>query len=337
MNKLDISELDLTEEDGYAVIEAPISIINSEFRQSVHFGSVLFKGQINFSGTAFREGTWFDGALFNKYPEFMGAKFYDDGFFQEAQFMSGAGFSGAHFCECAAVFEDALFDGVANFINARFEGEAFFEGNEFNDVAEFSGAVFGSNAFFDNAKFNKFAEFRAFIGRKGTTFLGEISSFRGAKFEELKAQEDACRKAKNVLEKNGDREEAGYHFYREMEAKRKQKPWYYRYPEFIFIQMIFGYGVHPWRLIGWWFITIATFAAIYRVGNGLNGAAQLFDYLKFSLATATAPGYIATIISPGSTGYELLPEYQAVAVVESIFGTFLWAGFIATFARKYMR
>ena len=67
------------------------------------------------------------------------------------------------------------------------------------------------------------------------------------------------------------------------------------------------------------------------------GATQLFDYVKFSLATAIAPGYIATIISPGSTGFKLAQEYQAVAIVESIFGTFLWAGFIATFARKYMR
>jgi hypothetical protein len=82
---------------------------------------------------------------------------------------------------------------------------------------------------------------------------------------------------------------------------------------------------------------IAAFSILYWIGNGLNGATQLFDYLKFSLATAIAPGYIATIISPGSTGFKLAPEFQAVAIVESIFGTFLWAGFIATFARKNMR
>lgn len=161
--------------------------------------------------------------------------------------------------------------------------------------------------------------------------------FKDTRFETYTQQEIACRKAKILLEKNGDREQAGYHFYREMEAKRKQKPWYYRYPEFIFIQLIFGYGVHPWRLMAWWGITIVTFALIYWIVNGINGVTQLFDYMKFSLATAIAPGYIATIISPGSTGYRLAPEYQAVAIVESIFGTFLWAGFIATFAKKYMR
>ena len=107
--------------------------------------------------------------------------------------------------------------------------------------------------------------------------------------------------------------------------------------EFIFVQGIFGYGVHPKRLIiSWGAMTIA-FSILYKIGNGLNGATQLFDYFKFSLAAAIAPGYIATIISPGSIGYSLSPEYQAIAIMESIFGTFLWAGFIATFAKRYMR
>jgi hypothetical protein len=51
-----------------------------------------------------------------------------------------------------------------------------------------------------------------------------------------------------------------------------------------------------------------------------------------------APGYIATIISPGSTGFKLAPEYQAVAIVRiNIWDILVLAGFIATFARKYMR
>jgi hypothetical protein len=56
-----------------------------------------------------------------------------------------------------------------------------------------------------------------------------------------------------------------------------------------------------------------------------------------SFAIAIAPGYIAAIINPGSAGYRLVPAYQIVAMIETIVGTFLWAGFIATFAKKYMR
>jgi hypothetical protein len=64
---------------------------------------------------------------------------------------------------------------------------------------------------------------------------------------------------------------------------------------------------------------------------------QSFDYLKFSFATAFAPGYIVNAIRPGYMGYQLLPKYQAIAMIETIFGTFMWAAFITTFARKYMK
>lgn len=107
--------------------------------------------------------------------------------------------------------------------------------------------------------------------------------------------------------------------------------------EYIFIQKIFGYGVHPWWLMFWWGIIVLVFGVVYWHGNALIGAENWLDYIKISFATAITPGYIAVIISPGSTGYQLTSGYQAVAMAETIFGTFLWAGFIATFAKKYMR
>ena len=107
--------------------------------------------------------------------------------------------------------------------------------------------------------------------------------------------------------------------------------------KYFFIQIIFGYGVRPWWLIGWWIAIFTLFAIVYWAGNGIGGAVNAFDYIKVSFATAIAPGYIAVIINPASTGYRLAPAYQAVAIAETIIGTFLWAAFIATFARKYMR
>ena len=86
-----------------------------------------------------------------------------------------------------------------------------------------------------------------------------------------------------------------------------------------------------------WAAIVTAFSVLYWIGGGINGATGLLDYIKFSFAIAIAPGYIASIINPGSTGYSLLPEFQAAAMAESIFGTLLWAGFIATFAKKYMR
>jgi hypothetical protein len=43
-------------------------------------------------------------------------------------------------------------------------------------------------------------------------------------------------------------------------------------------------------------------------------------------------------VTPGYGKYELTSwVYQVIASAEAIFGTFMWAAFIATFARKYMR
>ena len=73
----------------------------------------------------------------------------------------------------------------------------------------------------------------------------------------------------------------------------------------------------------------------YCAESGINNAMQSFDHIKFSLATSFAPGYTVNAISPGYMGYQPIPKYQAMA--EAIFGTFMLAAFITTFARKYMR
>jgi hypothetical protein len=80
-------------------------------------------------------------------------------------------------------------------------------------------------------------------------------------------------------------------------------------------------------------LIVSLFALIFWVAKGIGGA-TVFECIKFSFATAIAPGYIASIINPGNLGYRLIPEYHALAMAETIVGTFLWAAFIATFTRK---
>jgi hypothetical protein len=54
-----------------------------------------------------------------------------------------------------------------------------------------------------------------------------------------------------------------------------------------------------------------------------------WEYIYFSAVTAATPGY---------GGYKPARGfYQGSANFEAIFGTFMWAAFIATLARKYMR
>ena len=193
-------------------------------------------------------------------------------------------------------------------------------------------------------------------------FEGETVQFLDTTFILPKSQEVACRKAKNVQAKAGNRDLEEYHFYREMEAKRKQKGLMigdfsykplqnlkvenlyiikrmvcYNLFEYVFVQKIFGYGVHPWQLMGWWGVIIFIFFIIYQNGIGKGIEGNIFDCAKISFATAIAPGYIGVVFNPGSTGPKLDSTYQVVAIAETIIGTILWAGFIGTFAKRYMR
>ena len=339
------------------------NFIGSEFCGNADFGWAYFRETATFGAARFKAITWFIGTQFRGHAYFVGARFEGEtrftkivlrgqALFREIEFLNMADFEGANFSGVVS-FEKAKFNGPAYFKEANFSGRAYFCKVTFLAVGDFRKSRFNMPISFIEAHFAKeadfrFADFEKKVDFEKASFMTDVYfsdaqfksdslSFREAKFSHPTDQEYISRIAKQLLEHHGDRDEAGYYFYREMESKRKQKPWFTRYPEYIFIQLIFGYGVHPWRLMAWWSITVITFAVFYWIGSQLDGATQLFDYVKFSLATAIAPGYIATIISIGSTGYKLAPAYQAVAIMESIFGTFLWAAFIATFAKKYMR
>jgi len=228
----------------------------------------------------------------------------------------------------AFILEETTIKGAAYFDNTDFNGDAYFVGSIFEGTVHFWDSTFRC-ADFSETKFMELVDF------SGSKFSGENLSFESTVFASPLSQEDACRRAKIVLEANGDREKAGSHFYREMEGKRKRKTWYIRYPEWFFIQFIFGYGVHPFRLMACWFGFVGLFAAIYLFWHGidpvasqLKGNATLADYVWFSIATAVTPGY---------AGYKPTPDFKLVAGLEAIIGTFMWAAFIATFSRKYMR
>lgn len=325
---------------------------NATFNTNAWFNSATFDGYAGFnranfglaefSNTNFRGYAIFNSATFDGYAGFISATFNKLAHFDSATFCFDANFVGATFSEYAwfdetafkgpnANFDSATFGGNTSFVSATFSMHAAFVDTTFRGDANFFRAVFNGDVRFIRAAFKKN------VGFHGNKFGGDILTFRDATFTRAQSQEEACRGAKNVMEKNGNREEAGYYFYREMDGKRKQKPWYIRYPEYIFVQSIFGYGVHPFRLMYWWLLIVVAFAFIYSSGNGIDGIAEWYDYIKVSFAIAIAPGYIAAIINQGSEGYRLVPTYHLVAMIETIVGTFLWAGFIATFAKKYMR
>ena len=321
---LDIRNLDLEkDEKGFLIINSAITI-----RYFLICGTVyLTKG------------------IFKENVDFLGSIFGSDAYFYESKLIG-------------SVFQQSIFNGIANFRDTEFISNAYFSEAIFYSDANFYYSQFDGRAFFN------WCQLLDDLNFSGSRVKGDSFSFKDAIFVDPSSQEEACRRAKIICEKNGNRELAAYHFYREMEAVRKRKGFFsgryfspsdgdrsiraenwsmiksflwYDVIEYVFVQGIIGYGVHPNRLMISWGGVVIAFGILYWIGDGLNGAAQLFDYLKFSLATAIAPGYIATIISPGSTGYSLRPDYQSLAKIETIFGTFQWASFIATFAKKYMR
>ena len=82
-------------------------------------------------------------------------------------------------------------------------------------------------------------------------------------------------------------------------------------PEYVFIQLIFGYGVHPWWLWAWWFFFVGIFAAIYWKWNGVIGASRPLDYIWFSITVAVTPGFAGYKPTPGL--FQVLAGLEAIS------------------------
>ncbi|KAF5437190.1 Pentapeptide repeat-containing protein [Candidatus Methanophagaceae archaeon] len=308
----------------------------------VDFSGMTIEGSLTFANAIIKKDASFVGAEIGGDASFNEAKIGGDAWFNEAKIGGDASFNEAEiggdasFNEAKigrdAWFVDAKIGRDAWFVEAEIGGDASFDEAEIGGGVWFKEAKIGGGVWFKEAKIGGGAWFvEAEIGRDVSFSLTEIKgvcSFKDAKFKKPQAQEVACRTARKTQERIGDRVSADYHFYREMEAKRKQKHPIIRVLE-LPVQYIFGYGVHPWRVITTWLVTVFVLAFVYWLGHGVVAADSFWGCLYFSIVTAATPGYGGYHPNPGC--------YQCLASFEAIFGTFMWAAFIATFARKYMR
>jgi len=293
-----------------------------------------FDGEADFSGAKFRGEAEFQGTQFGGDAKFQRAEFGGDADFEDAQFGKSADFS-ATVLGGSIRFGGAEFGGDADFLRARFDGEADFRGALFGGDADFGRALFKRTASFDHDQF-------------------DVSvSFKDTKFSDPASQELACRTAKRKMDGEGDKRESDYYFYREMEAKRMRNGikgieegadappslpskikrfLIYDVLERIFIQTIFGYGVRPFNVAKAWLIVVFALGLVYWIGSGVEKAGyalEWYEYFYFSIINAATPGYAS--YTPASGLYALIAGAQA------IFGTFMVAAFIATFARKWQR
>src|SRR5512136_939267 len=105
-------------------------------------------------------------------------------------------FISANFLE-PVEFSGSTFSEDADFRNSTFSKDAFFRKSTFSKDAFFKGAIFSKSAHFRKSTFSEDADFR------DSTFSGELLTFRKAIFLNPSSQEDACRRAKIVLESTG--------------------------------------------------------------------------------------------------------------------------------------
>jgi uncharacterized protein YjbI with pentapeptide repeats len=331
------------------------------FNQSAKFESVDFMCGCRFFGVVFEGMAVFDSAVFGEKADFRKTtitKFKRDTkevnwvdkakesihaiYFVRSVFKEGIDLSDT-LVETYGYLNKAKLKGLSDFNNSSF-GQLIFDGAEIQDIS------------LNDLKVKNLSFYN-------TQFLNPVY------------QRNACGLAKRLFEEKSDKEDADYYYFREMAAKRvlnglpTSQEWlqyiddspiafenfaankielvmalkgaivfldfdkivrFLRYNlfEYIFIQVIFGYGTHPFWLMGWWGVFVVLFAIIYWHWHGIIGASEFMDFLWVSLTTAVTPGF---------SGYKPAPGFQWIAGIEAILGTFMWAAFIATFARKYMR
>jgi len=291
-----------------STIYGEINFYDATFYESVCFEGVTIYEDVKLNVVTFRENASFQGTTFIGYAWIKRTAFSSYASFERSTFREYASFQGTTFRENAS-FQGTTFIGSAHFEETTFIREAWFQGTMFNRNALFAEATFSMDTTFLEATFRSFAyfeetTFKQEVSIVGAKFEGEFLTFRNATFFLPSSMEEACRKAKNVLAKAGNRDEEEYHFYREMEAKRIQKgirgdsglglghilaktdtwsSWrYFRYDaiEWLFVQGMFGYGVHPKRLMISWGAIVLAFGFFYWYGDGIIGTTGWLDYIK---------------------------------------------------------
>jgi hypothetical protein len=302
-----------------AIIKGSVFLNDITIEGNISFDDATVEGDISLGGAIIQENVFLRGATIKKDALFGDATIWEDVWLIEATI------------EGDVSFGNAIIKGSAWFWRTTIKKDALFGNATIWNDAWFREATIKGGTSFDMATIEGTASFEKATFGKNVTFLASnthLLTFVDATFHDIREQETACREAKRTQEQAGNRELADYHFYREMEAKRKQRHPIMRFIE-LPLQYLFGYGVYPSRVALTWLSIIALFTLVYWYGKAIEGTGSLLGYIYFSVITAATPGY---------GGYRPVSGvWQGVASIEAIMGTFMWAALIATFARKFMR
>lgn len=334
---------------------------NAEFR------SAEFHGDVKFWETEFQGSAGF--AL---------TKFHGDAEFYQVEFQREVRFALARF-ECVS-FREARFRGEARFNGTSFRKKASFVRTRFEGGADFKGVVFGGDAEFDKAQLWPTSRISVALAKGRLSFAGanleNVSltplklhrsasiDFAGAllrntqmKREDIKdniadEREKHFSKAREIylLLKNnfhsiGRYNDESWAFRKEKEMERKSyfhRRSFLKWLSSMFLNILYGYGEKPLRVIRSVLIEIVVFAFLFMI-LGIRTAEKavlrhnilglknlpwrdLLDCLYFSTVTFTTLGY---------GDFRPLEGWsRLIAGVEAFTGAFMMALFVYTFARR---
>lgn len=327
---------------------------SAKFTKNTYFENTHFtKGEVNFNFakflgniTSFKEAKFrgdvakFENSQFKaKKTRFASTDFSADYVtFKEARFEGNRViFNGSYFRGRSARFIESRFlSEKISFISVKFptdedeNKEVVFQEASFNENVEFRNVYLGRCTFY-GSNIEK-ANFTSVIWPKKNMFLEE----KKASKESLKRLEDVYRRIKLSYRRTGNYDLSGEFYYREMECKRKTSS-FVKYLVVSIIRLFCGYGEKPEWVLYSWGITIGGCGLLYWLSRDIVFSHSdkicsptLLDGLYFSITTFTTLGYGDWYPNPSSW-------IRIVSVFEALFGAFMMALLIFTFARKMLR
>jgi hypothetical protein len=309
-----------------ANVGGSVSFSHAKIGGDIQLNKVQVGKDLVFDEASINGRLWFNETKITDKMSFRGTKILGDGMFAEKATVGKSMIFVNAEMECDCLLTEVKIDESMYVTGTRIQGDVGFILCDIGNVS-FENVTINGNVIFNDAKL------RGYFHYSLTEIKGRLS-FKDTRFSQLTAQETACRKAKLIAKELGNREEVDYHFFREMEARRRVKKWYIGWIEKVLFQWLLQYGTRFRGVITAWFSVVIGCALGYWIFHGVTkgnypNSVSFLESFYFSIVTVTTLGYGDYHPEPGI--------FQIIAGFEAIIGTFLWAALIAIAARKYMR
>lgn len=257
---LEIQSLSLPMVDGKKLIDVPVHINRSIFKDGVNFTDARFNLGADFGGSSFESAATFDGAVFLDEVGFANVEFAGSTSFIETEFDGDGAFVMTHFNK-SAVFSNASCVAQCRFLYAQFDGDAFFDEFHIDKAAYFTSAVFSRNAIFTGVRIPNPGVIFDFKGATFDKVVFDLASLRQIYPQD---QNEVLQKLEKKFRDQEQLDLANQAYYMRMVFHRNNNNnWLVRAFEIIFLDIPFGYGVRPWRVVGTSLFLILLFAGFY--------------------------------------------------------------------------